>query len=373
MVENRPLLTLLAHLTLILGVAVVALPIWIVLVTSSQRLEDVIQAPIPMWFGDQIVRNYADVLTAGVQGSFSGAVAPMLLNSTIMAVGIAVAATAVIVGLPRSDAGDHGALWPVFTGAGLLLAIGALDDARPLPWWLKLAAQAGAAALAVRGADLGIDALGSMPLLADALAIAWVVLIANAWNLIDHADGMCAVTGIISAAVLLAGARLAGDAQLAALWLALIGGLAGFLCWNLPPARLYLGDAGSLPLGFLIACGTLATTFWPSERALSSPLALAAPLLICAVPLFDTAAVVVKRLRRGVAPWRGDRNHLGHRLARRGLGPRAGLAATAALQAALAASALQLCTGDQRAAWLAAAQAVAVLVALTLIETARDG
>jgi sn-glycerol 3-phosphate transport system permease protein len=95
MVENRPLLTLLAHLTLILGVAIVALPIWIVLVTSSQRLEDVIQAPIPMWFGDQLVRNYTDVLTAGVQGSFSGAVAPMLLNSLVMALGIAVGKIAI--------------------------------------------------------------------------------------------------------------------------------------------------------------------------------------------------------------------------------------------------------------------------------------
>lgn len=95
MVENRTLLTLLAHLTLILGVAIVALPIWIVLVTSSQRLEDVIQAPIPMWFGDQLVRNYTDVLTAGVQGSFSGAVAPMLLNSLVMALGIAVGKIAI--------------------------------------------------------------------------------------------------------------------------------------------------------------------------------------------------------------------------------------------------------------------------------------
>ncbi len=95
MVENRPLLTFVAHLTLLLGVAIVALPIWIVLVTSSQRLEDVIQAPIPMWFGDQLLQNYTDVLTAGVQGSFSGAVAPMLRNSLVMALGIAIGKIAI--------------------------------------------------------------------------------------------------------------------------------------------------------------------------------------------------------------------------------------------------------------------------------------
>jgi sn-glycerol 3-phosphate transport system permease protein len=95
MVENRPLLTFLAHLTLILGIAVVALPIWIVLVTSSQRLEDVIQAPIPMWFGDQTLKNYHDVLVSGVAGSFSGAIGPMLVNSTVMALGIAIGKIAI--------------------------------------------------------------------------------------------------------------------------------------------------------------------------------------------------------------------------------------------------------------------------------------
>jgi sn-glycerol 3-phosphate transport system permease protein len=74
---------------------VVALPIWIVLVTSSQRLEDVIQAPIPMWFGDQTLKNYHDVLVSGVAGSFSGAIGPMLVNSTVMALGIAIGKIAI--------------------------------------------------------------------------------------------------------------------------------------------------------------------------------------------------------------------------------------------------------------------------------------
>jgi sn-glycerol 3-phosphate transport system permease protein len=95
LVENRPLLTFMAHLTLILGVAVVALPIWIVLVTSSQQLADVIQAPIPMWFGDRLIQNYRDVLMSGVAGSASGAIAPMMLNSLVMAIGIAVGKIAI--------------------------------------------------------------------------------------------------------------------------------------------------------------------------------------------------------------------------------------------------------------------------------------
>lgn len=89
MVERRPLFDLLAHLTLILGVVVVALPIWIVLVTSTQRMEDVLSAPIPMWFGDRALENYAHVLGAGVQGSRTGPVGWMMLNSLIMALAIA--------------------------------------------------------------------------------------------------------------------------------------------------------------------------------------------------------------------------------------------------------------------------------------------
>jgi sn-glycerol 3-phosphate transport system permease protein len=95
MVENRPFFTFCAHLTLILGVLIVALPIWIVVVTSTQRLPDVIAAPIPMWFGDQMIENYRFVLEAGVRGSASGAVAPMMLNSLIMALVIAVGKIAI--------------------------------------------------------------------------------------------------------------------------------------------------------------------------------------------------------------------------------------------------------------------------------------
>ncbi len=97
MVENRPLLTFVAHALLILGIAVVALPIWIVFVTSSQAPEDVLTAPIPMWFGEQLLDNYRAVLGHGLTRSSSGPVAPMMLNSLIMAVSIAVGKIAISI------------------------------------------------------------------------------------------------------------------------------------------------------------------------------------------------------------------------------------------------------------------------------------
>jgi sn-glycerol 3-phosphate transport system permease protein len=90
MVERRPLFTAIAHLTLVLGVVIVALPIWIVLVTSTQRMEDVLAAPIPMWFGGEGFANYTAVLGVGVQGSRTGPVGWMMLNSLIMALAIAI-------------------------------------------------------------------------------------------------------------------------------------------------------------------------------------------------------------------------------------------------------------------------------------------
>ena len=95
MVERRPLFTFVAHLTLVLGVVIVALPIWIVLVTSTQRMEDVLAAPIPMWFGGEGLANYMAVLGVGVQGSHTGPVALMMLNSLVMALAIAIGKIAI--------------------------------------------------------------------------------------------------------------------------------------------------------------------------------------------------------------------------------------------------------------------------------------
>jgi sn-glycerol 3-phosphate transport system permease protein len=89
MIEHRPVFTFMAHLILILGVLVLALPIWIVFVTSTQAPEDVLRAPIPIWFGDRLIENYAAVLGTGVRASSSGPVGPMMLNSLIMALVIA--------------------------------------------------------------------------------------------------------------------------------------------------------------------------------------------------------------------------------------------------------------------------------------------
>ena len=95
MVENRPLFTFLAHLTLILGVVIVALPIYVTFVASTQAPENVLSAPIPMLPGDRLIENYSAVLGQGLERASSGPVAPMMLNSLIMALGIAIGKIAI--------------------------------------------------------------------------------------------------------------------------------------------------------------------------------------------------------------------------------------------------------------------------------------
>jgi len=262
--------------------------------------------------------------------------------------------------------------WPVLAGAAGLMLLGLVDDARPLPPRIKLAVQVAVCGATVSLADLPVDFLRSWSAgLAWLAACAWLVLVTNAYNLLDHADGLSGSVALVGCAALAGGAVLSGDAGSARIWLCLAAAIGGFLCLNRPPARIYMGDAGSLPLGFLIGCGTLSTTFWESTAG-GSPLALLSPLLICAIPLFDTTAVIVKRLHRGAPIMRGDRNHISHRLTRLGVGPQASLGAVVALQVALAASTFQLRQADTASAMVAVAQAAAICVALVLLETARD-
>jgi UDP-GlcNAc:undecaprenyl-phosphate/decaprenyl-phosphate GlcNAc-1-phosphate transferase len=262
---------------------------------------------------------------------------------------------------------DRGPLWPMLVGAVILLLLGVRDDYRALRALPKLIIQLVVCAVAVWWSDLAIDSLRSVPVLAYGLAWAWLVVITNAFNLLDHADGLSAGCAVVSCAVLLSGSLLQPDPALALLWMGVIAALVGYLWWNRPPARVYMGDAGSLPLGFLIGCGTLSVTFWPSADG-GSPLAIAVPLLITAIPIFDTAVVVVKRLRRGNPIMQGDRNHISHRLRRLGLGPAATLVTVVSLHTALAVGALHLRDGG----WPVLLQCAAVLLAVILLETARD-
>ncbi|MAT97395.1 MAG: undecaprenyl-phosphate alpha-N-acetylglucosaminyl 1-phosphate transferase [Anaerolineaceae bacterium] len=208
------------------------------------------------------------------------------------------------------------------TVAGVLLAltvvafIGLLDDRFDLPAWSKLAAQfTGFLILAF------FDIRVKLPLpeiVNYAITFLWLAGISNAINFLDNMDGLSAgVSGVAAAFITLLG--LQNDQFLVAgLAAAVLGATIGFLRFNFKPAQIFMGDAGALFLGFLLALLGLQLRF----PANSSFVTWMVPVFILALPIFDTTLVVVSRLRRGVSPNTAGKDHLSHRLVQRGFSQR---------------------------------------------------
>jgi UDP-GlcNAc:undecaprenyl-phosphate GlcNAc-1-phosphate transferase len=203
----------------------------------------------------------------------------------------------------------------------LIMLMGLADDRKALGWRLRLAIQVGlAVVLAASGVRVTLFGPFANPAFGGLVTVLWVVGLTNAFNFLDNMDGLAASVGLI-AALLFTGAQVAADSLFVpAVLLGLVGALGGFLVHNAYPARLFMGDAGSNFLGFLLGAMTVAGTYFRYGRG-ESKLGVLAPLLVMAVPLYDTTSVVLIRLREGRSPFVGDRRHFSHRLVERGLTP----------------------------------------------------
>src|SRR5690606_21547949 len=143
-------------------------------------------------------------------------------------------------------------------------------------------------------------------------------LIINAFNFLDNMDGLSAGIAMILAGLYLIITLHGGQWFVAGLCALLCGSLLAFLCFNLPPARLFMGDGGSLVVGLLMAIISVRTTYYhPVGEYYKHGVMM--PLIMMAVPLYDLFSVTIVRLSRGTSPFRGDHNHFSHRLVRLGL------------------------------------------------------
>jgi UDP-GlcNAc:undecaprenyl-phosphate GlcNAc-1-phosphate transferase len=198
--------------------------------------------------------------------------------------------------------------------------IGLWDDVKqlpPLPRFIGQTIAGVVVAIVLISSDNLGNPTGSTPL--DVfISIAWVVGICNSINFFDNVDGGASGTVAISSLFLFLLSLQGGQYSIAALSLVLTGATTGFLLWNKPPARIYMGDAGALFLGILIA--TLTLRFDPNPINLSAGFAL--PILLLSVPILDTSVAVISRLRRRISPFQGGQDHLSHRLMRAGLSKR---------------------------------------------------
>ncbi|MBM4016921.1 MAG: undecaprenyl/decaprenyl-phosphate alpha-N-acetylglucosaminyl 1-phosphate transferase [Planctomycetes bacterium] len=293
------------------------------------------------------------------------------------ALALAVAAVAMPTIEDEPAAADAALLGRLGGGAVPFFLLGLVDDKFRLAAWWKLPLQFACATVAVLG--LGFQAAAWLPCeaLAQAASILWLLAVINAYNLLDHADGVAAAWGAMALAALACGqaaisAEVCTRTLTAAPALAAAGALAGFLVHNRPPARLFMGDAGTMCVGYLLAALTMAGRYFFSGFTPSRWVVLV-PLAILAVPLADMVFVVAARLRRGRNPFRGDaENHLAHRMLARGWSPRGVVAFAAGASAVTGAASVAMYSLSGPALvipWLAVA---AVLAAMLLVRRPPD-
>ncbi|MEM1446037.1 MAG: MraY family glycosyltransferase [Planctomycetota bacterium] len=275
----------------------------------------------------------------------------------------------------------------VLGALAIMHVLGLFDDRRPLGPWSKLAVQVGVAtAIATSGGSRVLDfdvpnPLPSdewwkayLPLFSVLVTVLWIVAITNAFNFLDNMDGLSAGIAAVIAGVFLAATVQNEQWFVASLCAVLLGALLGFLWFNLPPARLYLGDGGSLVVGLLLAVISVRMTYVnPRHEGFGGSggwHAVLTPLVIFAVPLYDLISVSIIRLREGRSPMSGDRNHFSHRLVKLGLSRPA---AVFVIVLATLATGLGGVMMSKMPAWqaaLIAAQAAAVLATLAVLERA---
>jgi len=205
----------------------------------------------------------------------------------------------------------------IFLGASLCSLLGLWDDRRGLAPWLKLVGQVVAAGLLVlTGVQVQILPYAAINI---ALTLLWVVGITNAMNLLDNMDGLSGGVAAIASAFFLLMAAMSGQYLVGALAAALLGACIGFLVYNVSPASIFMGDAGSLFLGFMLAAVGIKLRF-PDNVVFVTWMV---PVLVLGLPIFDTTLVFVSRLRRGLNPLtHPGKDHTSHRLVSSGMTPR---------------------------------------------------
>ncbi len=239
-----------------------------------------------------------------------------LLGGVAIMLGIVVAVT---LNLPFTR-DDYGA---IVIGAILICALGAVDDSIGVSPPLKFLGQAGCAIIPV-SQGVTIDHV-TLPLI-DPVSLGWIqypitvvfiVAVANIVNFADGMDGLAAGLCLIAAGTFCILALSLDRFAAATLAAAVCGACLGFLPWNFHPAKIFMGDAGSLPLGFLLASMSIT-----GVMKTAAALALVFPLIVLLVPIVDTSFVILKRLKYGQSVTAADRNHLHHRMLRVGYSQR---------------------------------------------------
>ncbi len=204
--------------------------------------------------------------------------------------------------------------------ATIVMSMGLVDDRRGLSYVLRLVVEM-VLVLVLVWQGVRVTLIGPLAnvWISSIVTVGWIVGLTNAFNFLDNMDGLSGGVAWISSGLFCVLMALTGNYFVAGFLLALMGSLSGFLWFNWSPASIFMGDAGSNFIGFMIGVITVASTFTtPKLPAIT----IAAPLCVLAVPLYDSITVILIRLREGRSPFLPDKNHFSHRLVALGMAPK---------------------------------------------------
>ncbi|MEX0819926.1 MAG: MraY family glycosyltransferase [Pirellulaceae bacterium] len=275
-----------------------------------------------------------------------------------------------------------GGLWIMLGGALLLMTLGLIDDRRGVDWRIRLIVQFTVATVCVVTQGWQLTAFIDVPrwgsIVSVALSVIWIVALINSFNMLDNMDGLSAGVAAIAASILATVMLISPAAPrpqlfVAGFLLVLVGALLGFLIHNRPPAKIFMGDAGSYFIGFCIAIATLLATFAGYTATSPGAHAVLAPLCVMAVPLYDMTTVIWIRLRQGRSPFEADKNHFSHRLVELGLSKTQAVLTIYLTTATCGLGALLLHQIDLFGAFIVLLLIVFVLLLIAILESTRRG
>ena len=215
-------------------------------------------------------------------------------------------------------------VWPklaaILIGATIIVVVGLIDDINSM--WispkLKLLFQTLAAVIAVYfGVSISFFPYNWMDWV---ISILWIVLITNSFNLLDNMDGLSSGVAVVAALIFLSLSAYQGQFFIALILSIYIGSILGFLRYNFYPSSIFMGDAGSLFIGYILATLTISASYVTPESTSLLPALM--PVIILSIPLFDTLSVIIIRIKEKRPIYVGDKRHLSHRLVDMGFSPR---------------------------------------------------
>lgn len=255
----------------------------------------------------------------------------------------------------------------IFIGGLIIWITGLADDKWRISPWIRLFIEA-CVALILISSGRTISIFIETPWVRVPITILWVVGIINAFNMLDNMDGLCGGVSIIISMFFTIVALETGHYFVAAFLCCVTGSIAGFLLFNFPPARIFMGDSGSTTIGYMLAVMTLEFTFFQPKTPYF-PIVM--PLMMFAVPLFDMITVVWIRLRARRSPFKGDTNHFSHRLVALGMSRRQAVLTIYLITATVSLGATVLYYARPAAVLVIFAQTVFIFAIIGILESAR--